>query len=151
MATHLQTLVAPLPTIQSPLPVLVQIKLEYIVHHVYILKLSDGTFYIGRSENLVIRLQEHKDGTQQQTRGMDPKLVYFERFEGERDEVRERENDLTLMNQTGTGRRQLREMIEDLPVAKILADSLPTLYTMGPPTSMSPPFRSQKSFASVSM
>ena len=67
---------------------------------------------LGQTTNLRVRLQEHRDGQQPQTKERDPRLVYFEQFDGARDEVRERENDLTRLNQTGAGRRRLREMIE---------------------------------------
>ena len=40
-------------------------------------------------------------------------MVYFEQFVDRRDDVRERENELTLLNQTGSGRRRIREMIEE--------------------------------------
>jgi hypothetical protein len=57
-------------------------------------------------------LQEHRDGIQRQTKGEDPKLVYYEPFEGERDVVNKREKALTGMNLGGAGRRRLRLMIE---------------------------------------
>ena len=87
-------------------------QLERQVHHVYIMKLADGSLYVGQTMNLPIRVREHRDGQQSQTKGKDLRLVYYEQFEGMRDEVRERENDLTRLNQTGAGRRRLREMIE---------------------------------------
>jgi predicted GIY-YIG superfamily endonuclease len=82
------------------------------VRYVYLLKLSDGRFYVGQTSDLTIRLQEHRDGTQRQTKGKDPRLVYYESFEGNRDSVNEREAELAKMNQNGFGRRRLRQMIE---------------------------------------
>ena len=87
--------------------------LQHKAHYVYILKLSDATFYIGQTTNLPIRLKEHKDGLQQQTKDKDPKLVYFERCVGDRLGVTKRENHWTLLNRSGSGRRRLREMIEN--------------------------------------
>ncbi len=82
------------------------------VRYVYVLKLSDGSFYVGRTTDLTIRLQEHGDGLQRQTKGKDPRLVYYESFEGKRDSVNEREAELSEMNQSWVGRRRLRQMIE---------------------------------------
>ena len=41
-------------------------------------QLSDGTYYIGQTTDLVVRLQEHRDGQQEQTEGKQPELVYYE-------------------------------------------------------------------------
>lgn len=82
------------------------------VRYVYILKLSDGTFYIGQTNDMVSRLEEHQDGDQPQTQGKDPRLVYYEPYEGERDSVNEREGKLIHLNQDGAGRRRLRQMIQ---------------------------------------
>jgi predicted GIY-YIG superfamily endonuclease len=86
--------------------------MEHWVRYVYILKLSDGTFYVGQTTNMAIRLQEHRDGSQAQTKGKNPRLVYFEEFLGRRDDANEREQQLTQLNQTPGGRRQLRVAIE---------------------------------------
>lgn len=93
-------------------PVLAHALLERPVYYVYILKLSDGKFYIGQTTNLDVRLREHRDGQQSQTKDRDPKLVYFESFVGGREEVKNVEDELTRLNQSGAGRRRLREMIE---------------------------------------
>ena len=92
------------------------------VRYVYILKLPDGTFYVGLTVDLAIRLQEHRDGLQKQTRGMSPSLVYYEPFEGQRDSVREREGELTQLNQHGAGRRRLRQLIEQFRAPLRLLD-----------------------------
>ena len=86
--------------------------IERPIRYVYVMKLSDGKYYVGQTTNLNIRLREHRDGLQSQTNGKDPKLVYFETFEGMRAEVDEREKELTQRNQSGAGRRRIREMIE---------------------------------------
>ncbi len=99
------------PPEQRP-TVLAHAELQRASRYVYILKLADGSFYVGQTSNLPVRIGEHRDGTQAQTREKGPRLVYFEYYEGSRDEVRERENELTLMNQSPIGRRGIRETIE---------------------------------------
>jgi len=92
-------------------PVLAHSSLERPVYYVYILKLSDGTFYVDQTTSLGIWLREHRDGLQSQTNGKDPNLVYFRLFAGEREEVKDLEDELTLLNQSGAGRSRLREII----------------------------------------
>ncbi|MBI2856258.1 MAG: GIY-YIG nuclease family protein [Chloroflexi bacterium] len=93
-------------------PVIAHKDLERPVYYVYVLKLSDGGFYVGQTTSLPVRLKEHKDGLQGHTKGKDPRLVFFETFVGGRGEVNEVENELTLLNKTKAGQRRLREMIE---------------------------------------
>ena len=93
-------------------PILAHAKLERTTYHVYVLKLNDGGFYVGQTTNLAIRIREHKDGLQSQTKGKNSKLVYFEQFEGERDKVNDRERELISLNQSSNGPRRIREMIE---------------------------------------
>jgi predicted GIY-YIG superfamily endonuclease len=93
-------------------PIAAHAQLVRRVRYVYVLKLSDGSFYVGQTTDLTIRLQEHRDGIQRQTKGKDPRLVYYEPFEGQRESANEREGELIKMNQTGAGRRRLRLMIE---------------------------------------
>ena len=78
----------------------------------YLLKLSDASFYVGQTTDLAVRLQEHRDGTQRQTKGKAPRQVWYESFEAERDAVNKREDELIRMNLGGAGRRRLRQMIE---------------------------------------
>lgn len=87
--------------------------IERLQRYVYILKLSDATFYPGQTKDLAVRLQEHRDGQQRQTKGKDPKLVYFEMFEGMREEVNDREKELNQLNKTSLGRRRIRQMVEE--------------------------------------
>jgi len=93
-------------------PIIAHADIKRPIRYVYILKLSDATFYIGQTNDLGIRLQEHKDGQQAQTRGKAPKMVYYESFEGMRKRVDEREIELTILNSSGPGRRNLRQVIE---------------------------------------
>lgn len=82
-------------------------------HFIYILKLSDATYYIGQTTDLIVRIREHKDGQQKQTKGKNPKLVMFTVVEGMRDYADDLENELILLNRTGAGRRRIRKMIEE--------------------------------------
>ncbi|MFC2066265.1 GIY-YIG nuclease family protein [Chloroflexota bacterium] len=93
-------------------PIIAHADIKRPIRYVYILKLSDGTFYVGQTNDLRIRLQEHKGGLQTQTKGKDPKLVYYESFDGMRKLVDEQEMELTILNSSGTGRRKLRQIIE---------------------------------------
>lgn len=45
--------------------------------YVYILKLDDGSFYVGQTRELRERMSEHKDGRAPSTAGRNPKLQYF--------------------------------------------------------------------------
>jgi predicted GIY-YIG superfamily endonuclease len=93
-------------------PVLAHADIKRPVRYIYILKLSDATFYVGQTNDLGVRVQEHKDGQQSQTRGKEPKLVYFESFEGDRKSVNESEKEFTILNTTKTGQRKIRQIIE---------------------------------------
>ncbi len=98
----------PMPEPPSKIP------LTRLKNYVYVLKnLSDGSYYVGQTNDLKLRYQEHRDGRQARTKDKNPKLVYFEEYIGEREEVTERENELTLLNQSPAGQRQLRKLIEE--------------------------------------
>lgn len=103
-------------------PIIAHADIDRPIRYVYILKLSNGTFYIGQTNDLVIRLQEHKDGQQAQTKGKDPKMVYHASFVGMRKSVNEREIELTILNSSGTGRRKLRQLIENFRAPLRLLD-----------------------------
>ena len=49
--------------------------------HVYILKIRDANgrvdFYVGQTNDLLVRLTEHRDGVTKTTAGKDPQLVWF--------------------------------------------------------------------------
>ncbi|MFQ5873154.1 MAG: GIY-YIG nuclease family protein [Dehalococcoidia bacterium] len=109
-----------LPEERPPVPP--RIPLQHIEHFVYILKLSDASFYIGQTKSLAVRLQEHKDGLQSRTKGKNPKLVYFKRYIGDRREVTKTENRLTVLNRSAVGRRRLRELIENFRAPLRLLD-----------------------------
>jgi predicted GIY-YIG superfamily endonuclease len=46
--------------------------------YAYVLKLDDGSFYVGQSRELRERMVEHRDGRTASTAGKNPKLQYFE-------------------------------------------------------------------------
>ena len=52
------------------------------MYYVYLLKLENTkkNFYIGCTSDLRRRMNEHKSGNTQTTRGKNPKLIYYEAF-----------------------------------------------------------------------
>ncbi|MFC1987325.1 GIY-YIG nuclease family protein [Chloroflexota bacterium] len=103
-------------------PVFAHADIKREIRYVYILKLSDGTFYAGQTKNLSIRLKEHKDGAEVYTRGKDPKLVYYEIFEGMREIVDKRERELIAFCLSGLGHRKIRYIIEEFRAPLKLLD-----------------------------
>ena len=93
-------------------PVLAHADIQRTIRYVYFLKLSDNTYYVGQTYDLKIRLREHRDGLQRQTKNKDPKLVYFEQDLGGRRATDEREQALIMLNQSGAGQRRIRQMVE---------------------------------------
>ena len=75
---------------------------------VYILKLDNGKFYIGQSNDLRSRLREHRDGETLSTKGLHPKLQYFEILPN-RDSVARREAELKADYDKNP--RQIRRML----------------------------------------
>ena len=67
-------------------------------------------------------IELNRDGQQKQTKGKDPKLVFFSTYEGMRDEVNDVEKELIHLNQTKAGRRRLRELIEEFRTYGRLVD-----------------------------
>ncbi|MBI4328550.1 MAG: GIY-YIG nuclease family protein [Chloroflexi bacterium] len=76
---------------------------------VYILKL-DGSqrFYVGQTRDLEERMTEHQDGKTASTRGLRPRLVYFERHPS-RAEVELREAELKDI--ANRNEREIRKLI----------------------------------------
>ena len=79
-------------------PVHVHAPLGHHVYFLYILKLDGGKFYVGMTTDLESRLQEHKDGLTRSTKGKNPKLVWFEKFYGNKESVEDDEKNLTLLS-----------------------------------------------------
>lgn len=74
---------------------------------VYALKCSDGSIYIGQTNNLKRRLSEHNKGLNFWTKSRLPvKLVYYESFDSQKEAV-QREKKL----KTGFGRKWLKKKI----------------------------------------
>ena len=57
------------------------------IRYLYILKLDGGIFYTGQTNALELRLQEHRDGQTKSTAGKNPRLVWFEQWEGNQPEL----------------------------------------------------------------
>ena len=108
------------PKVKPPAPA--KILLERLLQYVYVMKLSDNSFYVGKTPSLNVRFREHKDDQVMSTKGKDPRPVYFEAVPGGHEEVHKREGELTLLNQTAIGRRRLREMVEDFRAPLRLLD-----------------------------
>ena len=70
---------------------------EYQTRYLYILKLDGGEFYAGQTNDLEIRLKEHQDGLTKTTAGKHPKLVWFEKWYGDRDELNAEEDHLMML------------------------------------------------------
>ena len=67
---------------------------DFIEGTVYILECSDGSYYVGSTTNLKLRLQEHSEGKSTYTSAHLPvKLVYTEEYEDEH-QARMREQQL---------------------------------------------------------
>ena len=75
---------------------------------VYVLKLSDGTFYPGQTREIRERLDEHRDGRTKSTAGKDPKLVWFT-IVNTRDEATKLE--VNLKKAVDRDERRIRRMI----------------------------------------
>jgi predicted GIY-YIG superfamily endonuclease len=74
----------------------------------YILKLDDGSFYVGQTRELRERMSEHRDGKQSSTAGRDPRLQYFEVL-STRESAEQGEVELKKIRDTNP--RQIRRMI----------------------------------------
>ncbi len=55
------------------------------MYYVYILRLRNGTFYTGYSENLKRRMSDHQEGSVPQTKNIRPlKLAFYSAFESKK-------------------------------------------------------------------
>ena len=73
--------------------------------------MDGGNFYVGQTNSLEIRIEEHQDGTTKSTVGRNPKLVWFEEWTDTREALNDREDSLTILNKTNP--RVLRRMIHE--------------------------------------
>ena len=80
------------------------------MHYVYVLQSEkDKKFYIGLTNNLKRRLEEHHQGKVSSTKGRRPlKLIFYEAYLNEKDAVR-REDYL----KTTSGKRALKIMLKN--------------------------------------
>lgn len=74
----------------------------------YILKLANGRFRAGHTNNLRARLSEHRDNTTKDTAGLQPRLQYFEIL-ATRDKAKQREVELKKLCDSNP--RKIRSMI----------------------------------------
>ena len=95
----------------QPTPVYAHASVERRVRYLYVLKLDGGKYYCGQTNDLVIRLREHQDGTTPSTHGKRPRLVWFEEWIGRKKEMNQAEDDLTLMAVNNP--RVIRRMVEE--------------------------------------
>jgi putative endonuclease len=83
--------------------------MDHNAYWVYVLELADGRRYIGHTNNLERRLQEHRDGRSPYTRRHKIKdLIYREKFLS-RSEAMKREKFL----KTGKGREWLKQKLSE--------------------------------------
>ena len=69
----------------NTLPVYHHGPVEHQLRYLYILKISGGKYYIGQTNDIELRLQEHRDGLTRSTVGKNPQLVYFEEWRGRKE------------------------------------------------------------------
>ena len=65
-------------------------------YYVYVLELSDHSFYVGHTSDLRVRLTEHRSNKTKSTAGKNPKLVWFCEFPT-RKIATEQESDIKIM------------------------------------------------------
>ena len=85
-----------------------------VVHQtrfLYILKLEGGKYYVGQTNDIELRLQEHRDGLTQSTAGKNPKLVFFEEWRGDKGALNDEEDLLTQLNSKTP--RAIRRIVND--------------------------------------
>ena len=80
------------------------------VYFVYILKLDGGSFYAGQTDDLRLRMTEHRDGKTVGTKGRNPKLVWFHKA-GNRQEAVEDEAYLKILLESND--REVRRMVTE--------------------------------------
>ncbi len=81
--------------------------LYYMMYYVYLLFLSNGSLYVGRTDDLRRRIQEHNFGKVRSTRNKNPQLIFYEAYSIKQDSI-DRERFL----KTGDGRRQIKKQLQ---------------------------------------
>ncbi len=92
-----------------PSPVYAHGPVQRRIRYLYVLKLDGGLFYVGQTNSLEMRSQEHSEGTVPSTQGKNPKLVWFEEWIGNRRGLNQAENALTRLAITNP--RAIRVMV----------------------------------------
>lgn len=78
------------------------------MHYVYMLRLSDGEIYTGRSDDLRRRLSQHQNGNVSSTKSRRPLiLIYYEAYQHKKDAIARE-----VFLKTGDGRRQVRKQLQ---------------------------------------
>ena len=67
------------------------------IRYLYILKLDGPSFYVGQTNSLEMRLQEHSEGEVSSTKGNNPKLVWFKEWIGDQRGLNQEEDALTRL------------------------------------------------------
>jgi putative endonuclease len=77
------------------------------MHYVYILLLSGKYLYVGRTDDLKRRINEHLRGKTRSTRGREPRLIFYEAYAVKQDAI-----DRELFLKTGDGRQQVKKQLQ---------------------------------------
>ena len=77
---------------------------------VYVLTLDGGAYYVGNTNDLHARLQEHRTNMSQSTKGRNPKLVWFTTVPT-RPEAEDLEKELNNLNANTQTRREIHRMV----------------------------------------
>ena len=77
---------------------------------VYVLTLDGGAYYVGNTNDLHARLQEHRTNMSQSTKGRYPKLVWFTTVPT-RSEAEDLEKELNNLNANTQTRREIHRMV----------------------------------------
>ena len=77
---------------------------------VYVLTLDGGAYYVGNTNDLHARLQEHRTNMSQSTKGKYPKLVWFTTVPT-RSEAEDLEKELNNLNANTQTRREIHRMV----------------------------------------
>ena len=93
------------------IPVYAHGLVEHQTRYIYILKLDGGKYYVGQTNDLELRLQEHRDGLTISTKGKSLRLVFFEERRGNKERLNEEENALTQVNVRNP--RAIRRKVND--------------------------------------
>lgn len=66
---------------------------------------------MGQTNDIELRLQEHRDGLTQSTAGKNPQLVFFEEYRGDKEKLNDEEGVLTQL--IARNPRAIRRIVSD--------------------------------------